>query len=60
GTPHPPVARFNRPGAPPWPLAFSWGCVEYDPAHHPSLNALVATADRLMYQAKQKQGRERR
>lgn len=36
------------------------GCVEYDPAHHPSLNALVATADRLMYQAKQKQGRERR
>ncbi|HHL3352179.1 hypothetical protein, partial [Klebsiella pneumoniae] len=24
------------------------------------LNALVATADRLMYQAKQKQGRERR
>ncbi|VAT30440.1 diguanylate cyclase [Klebsiella pneumoniae] len=25
-----------------------------------SLNALVATADRLMYQAKQKQGRERR
>ena len=41
-------------------LAFSWGCVEYDPASHPSLNALVATADRLMYQAKQKQGRERR
>ncbi|MDR8310443.1 sensor domain-containing diguanylate cyclase, partial [Acinetobacter baumannii] len=38
----------------------SWGCVEYDPASHPSLNTLVATADRLMYQAKQKQGRERR
>ena len=54
------VARFNQQAANPWQLAFSWGCVEYDPASHPSLNALVATADRLMYQAKQKQGRERR
>ncbi len=54
------VARFNQQAAHPWQLAFSWGCVEYDPASHPSLNALVATADRLMYQAKQKQGRERR
>lgn len=53
------VARFNQQAANPG----SWrspGCVEYDPASHPSLNALVATADRLMYQAKQKQGRERR
>ena len=54
------VARFNQQAANPWQLAFSWGCVEYDPASHPSLNALVVTADRLMYQAKQKQGRERR
>lgn len=54
------VARFNQQAANPWQLAFSWGCIEYDPASHPSLNALVATADRLMYQAKQKQGRERR
>ncbi|MGP4881182.1 diguanylate cyclase domain-containing protein, partial [Klebsiella pneumoniae] len=46
------VARFNQQAANPWQLAFSWGCVEYDPASHPSLNALVATADRLMYQAK--------
>lgn len=44
------VARFNQQAANPWQLAFSWGCVEYDPASHPSLNALVATADRLMYQ----------
>lgn len=54
------VARFNQQAAHPRRLAFSRGCVEYDPAHHPSLNALVATADRLMYRAKQKQGRERR
>ena len=54
------VARFNQQAAHPRQLAFSPGCVEYDPAHHPSLNALVATADRLMYRAKQKQGRERR
>lgn len=51
---------FQPAGGSPPQLAFSPGCVEYDPASHPSLNALVATADRLMYRAKQKQGRERR
>ena len=53
------VARFNQQAAHP-AAGVLRGCVEYDPAHHPSLNALVATADRLMYRAKQKQGRERR
>lgn len=53
------VARFNQQAANPL-AAGVLRCVEYDPASHPSLNALVATADRLMYQAKQKQGRERR
>lgn len=50
------VARFNQQAAHPWQLAFSWGCVEYDPASHPSLNALVATADRLMYQSEAEAG----
>lgn len=54
------VARFNQQAANPGSWRSPRGCVEYDPASHPSLNALVATADRLMYQAKQKQGRERR
>ncbi len=53
------VARFNQQAANP-AAGVLRGCVEYDPASHPSLNALVATADRLMYRAKQKQGRERR
>lgn len=53
------VARFNQQAAHPG----SWrspGAAWVRSASHPSLNALVATADRLMYQAKQKQGRERR
>ncbi len=50
------VARFNQQAANPWQLAFSWGCVEYDPASHPSLNALVATADRLMYRGEAEAG----
>lgn len=60
GDAQPQRGAFQPAGGQSWQLAFSWGCVEYDPASHPSLNALVATADRLMYQAKQKQGRERR
>lgn len=54
------VARFNQQAANPRQLAFSTGLRRIRSASHPSLNALVATADRLMYQAKQKQGRERR
>lgn len=54
------VAEYNRQGGNPWQLAFSWGCVEYDPREQHSLNDIVAMADRRMYQAKLRHGAERR
>ena len=54
------VAEYNQQAGNPWQLAFSWGCVEYDPATHHSLNEIVAVADRRMYQAKTSHGAERR
>ena len=54
------VAEYNQQAGNPWQLAFSWGCVEYDPHEHHSLNDIVAVADRRMYQAKTSHGAERR
>lgn len=54
------VAEYNQQAGNPWQLAFSWGCVEYDPDAHHSLNEIVAVADRRMYQAKSSHGAERR
>lgn len=43
------VADFNKHSGKLWELAFSWGCVEYDPARHTSIEDVIAEADRLVY-----------
>lgn len=46
------VADYNQQAGNPWQLAFSWGCVEYDPHTHHNLNEVIAVADQRMYQVK--------
>ncbi|AIR66619.1 sensor domain-containing diguanylate cyclase [Cedecea neteri] len=46
------VTDFNLQAGNPWTLAFSWGCIEYNPARHASLEDVITEADRAMYQAK--------
>lgn len=46
------VNLFNQTSGQPWQLRFSWGMSQYDPLRHPSLESLVQTADRRMYQMK--------
>lgn len=46
------VTDFNLQADNPWTLAFSWGCIEYNPARYASLEDVITEADRAMYQAK--------
>lgn len=48
------IATVNASGTHPFALAMSVGAVGYDPALNPSLDALMAQADTLMYQQKAK------
>jgi two-component system, cell cycle response regulator len=46
-------AAFNQDSGFPWRLSISLGVAVYDPAHPVTLEALMASADQSMYQAKQ-------
>lgn len=46
------VKAFNQRAETPWALGFSWGCVEYAPQRHLSLEDLVNEVDQTMRQAR--------
>jgi diguanylate cyclase (GGDEF)-like protein len=47
-------AAFNQDSSFPWHLSISLGVAVYDSTHPVTLEALMATADQSMYQAKQR------
>lgn len=46
------VTAFNQRAEHPWALGFNWGCVEYAPQRHLSIEDLVNEVDLTMRQAR--------